>query len=282
MQFIKLSWRAPARATSYEVHYGAANDFAAATKYEEEPTGTALTVRGLADGTVYYFWVVAKNSGGSAMESNPHKAIRTSDDIPDFLKARLTPGGRVERYYATNLGWPDGDYYVVQDRGEDYLADERYYFGYANLGYGSGTIKYVWKFANPPEDPAVGKNQDRKPVYDLLWDINRGVIIYEFTDKLGATKYQATYYADEHVEPKAHIADHYGTGCHAPEAVMGQASGYNGVDSSNNDVTTDALDVAIAAFTSIGGPGQSGGRYAYWFMMQIYYAYRDPSIYPYD
>jgi hypothetical protein len=250
------------------VRYSTAKNFAAATKFAEEPTATSVTVTGLADATVYNFWVVAKNAGGSATESAMHTAVKTSDDIPDYLKVNLIPGGPVVRYSA-------GDYYVIQDRGEEYSMHDRYYFGYNYLGYVPGTIKYVRKFANPPEEPAVGRRAQGGPVYDLSWDINRGVIIYEYTDKTGKRKFQATYYLDEHVEPHVHsVAAEI---CRAPEAVMGQANGYT--SGLGNDQTSDSLDEAIEKFAKVGGPGQTGGRYDYFTMMQIYYSYLDPSGY---
>jgi hypothetical protein len=248
--FVDLRWGAADRATSYEVYYNTADDFASATKFAEEPTGTSLKVRGLAHGTVYNFWVVAKNAGGSASESRRHTAVKTSHDIPAYLKAHLIPGGPVEHYVATNLGWPGGDYYEIQDRGEEYPAEERYYFGYGSLGYTPGIVKYVRQFANPPEEPAVGAQQGGGYLYDHRMDINRGVIIYEYTDRYtGEQKFQATYYLNEHVAP---IHSHVRV-CHAPEAVMGQANGYT--SGLGNDQTSNTLDAAIDTFAKIGPPG---------------------------
>jgi hypothetical protein len=256
-----LRWSAAARAASYEVRYSTAKNFAAATKFAEEPTTPSVTVTGLADGTAYNFWVVAKPAGGSAPESAMHTAVKTSDDIPNFLKARLVPDGPVVRYSA-------GDYYIIQDRGEEYPMHERYYFAYTYFGETPGTIKYVRKFANPPEEPSVGIAWDGGILYDLDWDINRGVIIYEVTNNQGQKQFQAVYYADEHVEPRSH------SGCRAPEAVMGNAAG-----GSLTLQKSDSLDEAIAKFAKLGGPGETDGRYVYFFMMQTYYSYQDPSEY---
>jgi hypothetical protein len=278
MGLVYLSWNAAARAASYEVYYSTGDSFAAATKFAEEPAEPAVTVTGLGFGTAYTFWVVAKNSGGAATESNRHTAVKTSDDIPAYLKVHLVPGGPKEVYVATNLGWPEGDYYQVQDLGEQYPPHERYYFGYGGLSslYPPGVIKFVRQFSNT-DDPRVGNTRDRI-VYNADWDINRGVIIYEFTDKTGQKKYQATYYLDEHVAP--HIHSVATEACHAPEAVMGQANGYT--SGLGNDVATASLQVCIDTFAKIGSPGQIGGRMSYFTMMQIYYAYQHPSLYPYN
>jgi hypothetical protein len=268
MGYVNLSWNAAARAASYEVYYSAGSAFAAATKFAVEPAEPAVTVTGLGFGVAYNFWVAAKNAGGAAAESRPHAAPKTSDDIPDYLKARLVPGGRAERYVATNLGWPGGDYYVIQDRGVEYPMDERYLFFYGYFGEKSGIIKFVRKFANPPEEPSVGVAWGGGILYNLDWDINRGVIIYEIPHSQGQKKFQAVYYADEHIEPRSH------SGCRAPEAVMGNAAGGLTLQ------RLDSLDEAIATFAKIGGPNEADGRYHNFFMMQIYFAYQDPSEYP--
>jgi hypothetical protein len=274
---VDLRWSAANNATSYEVYYNTTEDFSSATKFKDEPTGTSLRVTGLANGTAYNFWVVAKNAGGSASESRMHTAVKTSHDIPAFLKAHLKPGGPAAHYVATNLGWPKGDHYEIQDRGEAYPAHERYYFGYYFLGYNPGTIRYVRQFANPPEEPAVGHLNGGGFLYDADWDINRGVIIYEYTDNQGRQKFQATYYLDEHVQPHMHSAGGYNTPCHAPEAVMGQANGYG--SGLGNDQTSDTLDAAIDTFAKIGTPGEVGGRISYFTMMRIYYAYQDQELF---
>jgi hypothetical protein len=261
------------------VYYSTSAGFNSAVKFDGEPTEPKVTVTGLADSTVYNFWVKAKNSGGTTLESQKYTANKTSDDIPAYLKVNLIPGGPVEHYVATNLGWPGGDFYEVQDRGEAYPAHERYYFGYGNFNYIPGIIKYVRQFANPPEEPAVGKGYGVGAVYDLIWDINRGVIIYEYTNNKGEKEYQATYYVNEHVEPHAPgdpDNNHPNDVCHAPMAVMGQANGYG---SGQNDETSDALNVAIDKYAKIGAPDQTGGRYSYFYMMQIYYAYQSQELF---
>jgi hypothetical protein len=262
-QYMDLRWAVADRATSYEVYYNAINDFYSATKFGEEHTGTSLRVTGLANGTVYNFWVVAKNAGGSADESRKHTAIKTSHDIPAFLKAHLVPGGSVEHYVAANNA---GDHYDIQDRGTEYPAHERYYFGYGYFGDNPGTIRYVRQFANYPEDPKIGYDRDGNLV-QADWDINRGVIIYEYTDSQGRQKFQATYYVNEHVQPLAHFQ---GT-CHSPEAVMGQANSGGSTQASNT------LDAAINTFATIGTLGETGvGRLYNFRMMEIYYAYQSP------
>jgi hypothetical protein len=131
MQFINLSWDAPARAASYEVYYSPANTFASATKFAEESTEPKAMVTGLEDGKEYYFWVVAKNEGGSADESRTYKSERTSDPIPEYLRkgVELKGAGKTAFFVAHNL-WPSGDRCGFKDLGEAYPAHECYLFAY--------------------------------------------------------------------------------------------------------------------------------------------------------
>jgi hypothetical protein len=274
MQWVALTWTAAARATSYEVYYSAGSDFAAATKFSVEPAGTSVKVTGLEDSVVYTFWVVAKNAGGTATPSRPHTAVRTSDPIPDYMRLFATPGGPVIYYGA---GGGTGDTYVFQDLGTDYPPDERYRFGYGYFGDSVGTIKFVRQFADPPEEPAVALMTTRVPIYDSPYDKNRGVIIYQY-NKSGNERFAGTYYMDAHAETYDHPGTYYAPdGCHAPEAVMGQANSYssgsNGSAGSGYTVEWATLEEAVAKFCKIGGPPiGGGGRYDYWSYMMIYYS----------
>jgi hypothetical protein len=278
MQLVSLSWNAAARASSYEVRYHTADNFAASKKYAQEPTGTELTIMNLADNTVYYLWVVAKNAGGRSVESNTHTALKTSDPVPAYLLAAITPGGPPAFYSCTNpfppAGWvghPAGDYYQIMDRGENYPASERYGFSYGGGAmdgfYQPGIIKFVRQFGNPPDEPSIFLRGDGKTGSDPVLDINRGVIIYQSTNG----RFQATYYVDAHFENERH----YGTGgtqfrSHPPAAVMGQANGHTSGLGNNQDAGT--LEEAVAKFGKQGGPPiGGGGRYDYFTMMLIYY-----------
>jgi hypothetical protein len=260
------------------VYYSTAKNFAAATKFAVEPTEPAVMVTGLADSTVYNFWVVAKNSGGSSTRSPIYTAPKTSDGIPDYLKTCVTPGGPAAHYRSSNAG----DYYHFQDLGEAYPAHERYLFAYgggSGLGgefYPGGVLKFVVKFANPPEEPAILLGMGQEIKENQEHDINRGVLIYEF-QRNGRTKYQATYYLDEHLGPETRI-DYQGFSSHPPAAVMGQANGYT--SGLGNTQETDTLEEAITKYAKIGEPPiGGGGRYDYFTDMRIYYGL-DPNYTP--
>jgi hypothetical protein len=242
MQYIELSWTAAARATSYEVYYSTGNDFSTATKFAQEPTGTSVTVTGLADNTAYNFWVTAKNAGGAAAESRMYnKAEKTSEPIPAFLLAGLALSGKSVAYFkASNYN----DAYRIEDLGADYPLHERYPFGYMG---GPGMVWY---------HPGV------------IAFVRSGCIVYRYMVN-GREKFHATYYSDPHLDkPKLDYQDNYST---PPAAVMGQANGYA---SGMNDDPTDTLQEALDKYAHRGGPpGGSGGYYDYQSPMRIYYGY---------
>jgi hypothetical protein len=250
IQWMHLRWAAAARAERYEVYYSTGTDFADAVKFAEEPTETELTVTGLADGTAYNFWVVAKNRGGAAAESRMYKAEKTSDPLPAGFLYR---GTDTSVFQATN---GPTDYYQFRDLGPNAPPDERYAFGYMGpFDSPPGIVKFVRRFENYPGDPVGGKTQLDGIVTDparFPWDKNRGVIIYE-RQRGGKLEYAATYFADfQETFP--------------PQAIMGEANGYS--SGLGNDQETETLEQAIAKFAHIRSPG---GRDAYWTMMAIYY-----------
>jgi hypothetical protein len=166
MQLVHLSWFPTARAESYEVYYSPATntDFASATKWAEEPTEPAATVKGLNYGAIYNFWVIAKNRSGPGARSRMFTMPRrVSDPLPiEYVYRGQTP----TVFLADNNA---GDYYQFVDQGDTFPADERYKFGY---GSPNGTIKYV--------------------------DLQASCIIYSFTKRDGygneyGTRYIATY-----------------------------------------------------------------------------------------
>jgi hypothetical protein len=247
MRTIYLSWDAAARASSYAVYYSRTNNFAVATKFATEPGEPAATVTGLADSTVYNFWVVAKNSGGSATESLMHTARRTSDPVPEYLLAGMALANGATAYFkASNYG----DAYALQDLGETYPVSERYRFTYRGINdmYPGDLIAFVRCIAAPDTQSYSGVNE-------------KGCIIYRYI-KDGQEKFHATYYYEAHLDtPREDYLGYWST---PPAAVMAQA---NGVDSGWNADPTDTLQEAIDKFAHQAGFG------GYQSPMRMYYGY---------
>jgi hypothetical protein len=264
MQYVTLSWNAAARATSYAVYYSLTANFASAIKFTEDLTTTEIMVTGLEDNTAYNFWVVAKNLGGSATESQMHTSDRTSDPIPEYLLAGMAvKNGQTAYYVASNL-WPTGDRYGIRDLGESYPAHERYLFSYGagNTGmdgtlYPGGALKFVRTFANPLSGD--GPNKDVA-----------GCLIYEYEateNGQKVKKYQAVYYWDPHLPPTV-LIDYQSKPSHPPAAIMGTANDYK---SGVGETTTYTLERAIEIYAHPGGNGRGMG--AYISDMRIYYSF---------
>jgi hypothetical protein len=78
---LSVSWTAVTRATAYEVWYGVSNDSGSAIKFGNDVTGTTCTITGLMNGTTYFVWIKAKNSGGSS-DFSPPASGTVIPDIP--------------------------------------------------------------------------------------------------------------------------------------------------------------------------------------------------------
>ena len=63
---LTAEWTAVSGATSYQVWFGTENDTSKAAQFGSDITATSCPITGLANGTTYYVWVKAKNSGGES------------------------------------------------------------------------------------------------------------------------------------------------------------------------------------------------------------------------
>jgi hypothetical protein len=76
---LSVTWAAVAGTTAYEVWYGTSGNSASANKFGSDVTATSCIITGLTDGTTYYVWLKAKNSGGTT-------------DFSSLASGTLTPG----------------------------------------------------------------------------------------------------------------------------------------------------------------------------------------------
>jgi hypothetical protein len=86
IRYVEVSWEAVTGAEFYEVYYGApAPEGPAAVKLATDPEGTAVTITGLADSTVYQVRVRAKDAGGGTSPlSGTVTSRKTSDPVNPF------------------------------------------------------------------------------------------------------------------------------------------------------------------------------------------------------
>jgi hypothetical protein len=76
-QQITVSWTEVTGASSYEVYYSTANNHDDEAKWTSEPAGTTVNLTGFSDGTTYYVWIKAKNTGGTSAYSPVASRIST-------------------------------------------------------------------------------------------------------------------------------------------------------------------------------------------------------------
>jgi hypothetical protein len=147
---LTISWTAVENAAAYEVWYGTSNNTESAQKSGDDVTGTTKTIIGLANGTVYFVWVKAKNeagtSGFSPLASGTPQAAPTAPDAP--VAPAVTAADRqlaviwtaVENAAAYEVWYGTTDNTEsAQKFGDDVTGVTKTITGLAN-----GTTYYVW------------------------------------------------------------------------------------------------------------------------------------------
>ena len=74
---VRVTWNAPANATSYEVWRHTANNSAVAGRIAQNVNGTSYDDTPGAAGTIYFYWVKAVNAGGTSGFSNSDSGNRS-------------------------------------------------------------------------------------------------------------------------------------------------------------------------------------------------------------
>jgi hypothetical protein len=83
---LTVTWGTVSGAENYEVYSHTSNTSADATKFATEFTTTTATITGLTNGTTYYVWVKAKNSGGESEYSDPLTGVPFDPTLLTALK----------------------------------------------------------------------------------------------------------------------------------------------------------------------------------------------------
>ena len=87
---IEVSWDEVPGAAAYEVWYGTGTDPESARKFGGDLSGPSLVINELANGTLYYVWVKAKNSAGTSGFSAPANASPKEGLKPPQAPAKPT------------------------------------------------------------------------------------------------------------------------------------------------------------------------------------------------
>jgi fibronectin type 3 domain-containing protein len=103
---LEVSWDTVTDATGYEVYYHTADDSAGATQFGGDITITTETITGLTNGTTYYVWVKAKDSGGTSDYSASQKAAPC--DITNLK-------GYHQSSVSYSQGWSSNEWVFIDD-----------------------------------------------------------------------------------------------------------------------------------------------------------------------
>lgn len=207
---LTVSWAAVTRATAYEIWYSTSASCDSATKYGNDVTGTTCMIGGLTDGTTYYVWLKAKNSGGTSDFSPP----ASGTVIPD-IPAPLVTGGTNQLTVSWSAVIGASAYEVWINTINDNITATKYGSDFTVTtctitGLTNGTTYYIWLKAKnsggssdfssstnatvapgEPGTPLViaGTNQ-----LTVSWPVVTGASVYEVwintvNDNASATKY---------------------------------------------------------------------------------------------
>jgi hypothetical protein len=189
MNRVYLSWNSAARAETYEVYYSTGTVFTGAEKFATEPTEPKVTVTGLEGSTVYNFWVVAKNQGGTGQASQMRASYKTGDPIDPYLYTDIVRWNSGADGYAFEMG-ADGELRINYGAYQVSIPD-------------TGMRKVVYHVSFDP----VQLNQDVPHTAighyttneSLVTDVDgnpaaAGVFIFERPNAAASELYYATYY----------------------------------------------------------------------------------------
>jgi hypothetical protein len=90
-----VSWTPVAGASAYEVWFNTVNNSATATQFGGDVVGASTTITGLANGTTYYVWVLAKNAVGNSAFSPSSSGVPQVGAPAAPGAPTLTPGDTV-------------------------------------------------------------------------------------------------------------------------------------------------------------------------------------------
>jgi hypothetical protein len=146
---LAVSWDAVATATAYEVWYGTTDNEEDPTtvQFGTDVTTTSATITGLENGTTYYVWVKAKNSGGtSGFAYSGISGTPAVGNLPAWLSGSFN---------AHINGYTPPDFYDDGFTVDITAKTFSYYMNSARTPYWSGTIVTNITNAGTTADPNI-------------------------------------------------------------------------------------------------------------------------------
>lgn len=134
---IQVSWNASSGATSYEIWRYTSNNSGSASKIADDDTASPYDDTNAVAGTTYWYWVKAKNSGGTSGFSNCDSGyLLTTLDAPVLnAEPNITPGLRNTIWWdpAPNANWYYAEFaedmnFTNIDANSGWITDTSYEF----------------------------------------------------------------------------------------------------------------------------------------------------------
>ena len=149
---ITLQWTAVENATAYEIWMATVNDSTSATKYGADVVASlSTTISGLNNGTIYYFWLKAKNNLGTSGFSHVATGKPTASTVkppdPQTVPSIIAGNGQLtiswqavdQADFYEIWAWTTNNIQSAIKRGEDVSGLSTVITGLIN-----GTNYYVW------------------------------------------------------------------------------------------------------------------------------------------
>jgi hypothetical protein len=258
---LTVTWGAVTGAASYDLYYHTANNSGAATLVNGAASPHTLT--GLANGTLYYAWVRARNAGGESALSAAASGVTLTLSAPVITSVTAGSVGQLTVSWAAVTGATAYDlYYSTTNDASGAVKKTEVSRPYTLTGLANITTYSIWLKAKnsggESEFSAVASAMTTLPAPTItsLTSGNAGELIAAWGSVSGATGYDLYYRTTNNVSGAAKVSD-----VTSPHTLTGlsngttyyvwvktkYAGGESGYSTATNKITKPAAPIGITA-----------------------------------